>query len=414
MSIQARSTAAKKLEQSSEPTRNFHTLSLNIIADTLEHDPKNTFESGSEGIVLELPIPPPVMTIEQIASEMKSEDEISRAASLFASTILQRFYDLDAPLGTPGNIQAREIQNQLNMVRVKYAEWFNQEGLNIKVNSGIVEAAIVCTDVTKKDPNETMYWVQKLPSEDGPHVTNKSLGIDLSIRAIIPDDRIAWDNPLVALLFHSTAGTGFAQYHFNTFLNKESLSPPQHAELVQRTSDAIIGHDTFNAGFGKAILKGEVQKILALENGYTIEYQRSQTPEGFIVQILDRLDACGNTTQRRYVQESFSRLDSTTNEAKRCKTAIMSGIVRNAQWMKACVRSIEKDIKATIHDPYQREGILRSPLFQDLKKEVARLQDNANLFVPERNAIAMKTPEGLIKIESIEQFLRLWGRLENE
>lgn len=159
---------------------------------------------------------------------------------------------------------------------------------------------------------------------------------------------------------------GGRQYTLDALRERGQATPGllQWEETARAVSNAILGHDSFNAGFGRHRLK----PMLAARHKTVPErfdYPSSQTPEGFLVQILDRLEGFEPGSMLRYVTEGVM------DRREPISLAIRVGIIDNLAYLRECYDTILLDADRQLQA--QSSTMLRSfPGLHDFTTQLAR------------------------------------------
>lgn len=250
---------------------------------------------------------------------------------------------------------AEHIARQLETASsAAHTDWFREAGEAAGFDQHVTLAAVAGTDVTK-------------PSRGCP-VSRAQFGlVSERVAALDASGQLRFGRsfaefgPLEDLYMHAEGGRA---YTLEALLGR-GRGVMGANELGRRVSEAIVGHDSFNAGFGPHKLK----PMLARRHGgsaadYT--YPRSNSPDGFLVQVLDRLEGAETETMIRYVAEGV------TDRGEPIATALKVGVVDNAAFLTEVSEQIRQDARAVL-SPDAQAALLRCPASQTFEARLATL-----------------------------------------
>lgn len=294
----------------------------------------------------------------------------------------------------PGRFLVNHIRRQTELASSpRYHEWFRLHGEKLGFVEELTLAAVAGSDVTKISmisPTARRHF-----GTTAERVAALAAAGDLRYGRVF-----ASYSPLENLYMHSEAGRHFT---FEEIVRRGSTSFGRDAasSLARAASDSIIGHDSFNAGFGRYRLK----QLLAEKHRLSIrafDYPVSCTPTGFIVQALDRLEGCDAETMVRYVLESNTDFDKPLAES------VISRLWHNYFYLKDVQESLLRESAEKLTSP-QHACFRDSPVMADLGAALDRIPRLLSLIErPDSgdgaSAFYLRTGAGRRKIESLDAF----------
>ena len=341
------------------------------------------------------------------------------------------------------------------------------------INIDQLKLALALTDIAKANPEVTFNALlafedrryQDLPST-AVKLAMKPVGIDL-VHLICSFDRLLESSPehgkangvlrqikgLSNVLLHAEAGRLMVAETIEILAQtKEDLtgeSGPESASRIEayrlgaEVADQITGHDSFRAGFGKEVMPhaiGNMLRVLYDEvrtlessvrpNQETLDeltqtvdavaaglmdeglYPPSQNMQGFILQILDRLEALEPHTQLRYVKESMEY------QGKSLSAAIKGGVHDNVAGLRKIYAQLRRDIDSSKMSAIEKERIRASPYLREFEDGLDLLGDVLKIFDksvrgPDHYTL-MIVPGRIVEIETFEQFSGIYPEAFNE
>jgi hypothetical protein len=249
-------------------------------------------------------------------------------ANVFADSLLSDHYAHNQ--SRLGLLLHKHIQRQLDFARTpEMTAWF-AEHRGLGFHQEIVVAAVAASDFSKFDPPRTAEGIRRLQANG----TRLPYGY-------LPDAA----QPLDDLYLHSVAGEHVARSTFLSFaaglgLEKESLQ-----EFADAIALAVRGHDSYLRGFGDRIVLPGVRKK---RDDSSLSYPRSVSPDGFVVQALDRLEAVQRETMQRYVLELLD--PKAPDPALAIAKAADLGVIQNLAFCEDCLEGILKDAQAGLSE----------------------------------------------------------------
>jgi hypothetical protein len=285
---------------------------------------------------------------EAVIAELKTREETRRALFKgFAQDVRRRLEEDDSP---SGRMLFHHIRRQLDLVSSEqYTRWFRDVGERSGFEQETVLAAVAGSDVTKV----TLFSeaARKNFGTTAEHVQALAARNDLRYGRVFAEY-----TPLENLYLHAEGG----RHYTLTELTRQaalSLEPFQAERVALVASEAILGHDSFNAGFGQHRLKA----FLAAKYHEPVEafnYPTAQTPAGFLVQVLDRLEGCDPDTMLRYVTEGVNQRRETITQA------IKTGLIDNYAFLRENYERLINDAREVL-TPSQARVLLESPPMRD-------------------------------------------------
>src|SRR5271157_2294894 len=233
--------------------------------------------------------------------------------------LLREFTDdtrrrLEADQTLVGQLTATHIGRQLDLAASEpYTHWFQETGERFGFDQLITLAAIAGSDVTRLS-----QFSETARAHFG---TIEERVRELAARGDLRYGRV----------FETYTGLE------NLYMHAEGARHYTQTELARR-GEAILGHDSFNAGFGQHKLKG----LLAAKYGGspdTFDYATSRSPSSYLVQVLDRLEGCEPETMLRYVTEGVMLRKEPISQA------IKTGIIDNAAYLLEVYDRIVQDAR---------------------------------------------------------------------
>ena len=253
--------------------------------------------------------------------------------------LLREFTDdtrrrLEADQTLVGQLTATHIGRQLDLAASEpYTHWFQETGERFGFDHLVTLAAIAGSDVTR---------LSQVSETGRAHFgTTEERVRELAARGDLRYGRVFETYTGLENLYMHAEG---ARHYAQTELARRGAAVlgPLHAERVARdVAEAILGHDSFNAGFGQHKLKG----LLAAKYGGspdTFDYATSQSPTGYLVQVLDRLEGCEPETMLRYVTEGV------VHRKEPISQAIKTGIIDNAAYLLEVYDRIVQDARQVL------------------------------------------------------------------
>jgi hypothetical protein len=257
-----------------------------------------------------------------------------RVLTTFIADTRQRLEDETSAFG---KLIARHIGRQLDLARSdRYATWFHDIGEALGFDQLVTLAAIAGSDVTRTS--------QFSASASGHFGTTEHHVRDLAQQGDLRFGRAFSGvfGGLEDLYMHAEAGRRYTRNEIGR--RAVPLLPlPDAEQLSNQVADAIMGHDSFNAGFGRHKLK----PFLAAKHGGAPEdydYPISRSPTGFLVQVLDRLEGFDPETMLRYVAEGVAQ------RKEPISLAIRSGIIDNVAYLQDVFDQIITDARSVLTD----------------------------------------------------------------
>lgn len=291
----------------------------------------------------------------------------------------QLFYASDS--SGPGVQNSTHIQRQVDAISAQNSiKWF-EANKKLGFNLDEARAAIVGTDLTKFHPTLT----------DSALNAGRSVPKLAPLRYVPEELQVTGSNTLPNLFAHSEGGMSITFTKLVELGKKEGLTPRQANNLAYRVAEHIVGHDSFRYGFGEDFLRPQT----AAQTGIATErllYPTSRTPSGFVVQLLDRVEATMPETQLRYVKERVTFRGSSIEEA------IDGSIVTGYKWLREAYDGLLKDAKAIL-TPEQYRALLESPHNNELLIGLRRFEKSLELF--------RKNPDGSFDFNTGDKWIKL-------
>jgi hypothetical protein len=286
------------------------------------------------------------------------------------------------------------ISRQLDVVgSAPYTCWFEEVGRRWGFDPDVTLAAIAGSDVARATPfsatarahfGSTQERVQALAAQG-----------DLRFGRAFPTY-----TGLENLYMHAEAG----RHYTRTELERRAaalLDPQGAGRLAREVSDAILGHDSFNAGFGrhklKPLLAGKYQEPVE-----AFDYPTSKTPAGFLVQVVDRLEGCEPPTMLRYVTEGVTQRQEPISQA------IQTGLIDNTRFLGEVHDLLVRDARQVL-PPAQAQVFLESRAMQDFAQGLNRLPAILGLLgsppSPDADGFyRLSRGTGRVRLDSLEVF----------
>lgn len=301
-----------------------------------------------------------------------------------------------------------------------------------------LKLALALTDIAKANPDVTFNALlafkdrqsQSLP-DTAVRLAMSPVGIEL-VEVIRSFDRIisnACENATSAaavlgrlkglsnVLLHAEAGRLMVAETIEILAQTEAdLTGDSGAESPTRreafrlgaeVADQITGHDSFRAGFGREIMPqalaamlrelsgfvrtlavdeypgvGDVQTLLAKTESVAHGLQEpglyppSQNMEGFILQILDRLEALEASTQLRYVKEGIAF------QGKSLEDSITGGIHANHSGLQKIYVQLLYDIDCASMSATDKHRLRESPFMEKFEQGLAVFGKVLEILIP--------------------------------
>jgi hypothetical protein len=309
----------------------------------------------------------------------------------FAEDVRRRLEQDTSPVG---QLTCAHIGRQLDLVASeRYADWFGTVGKPLGFDQDVVLAAIAGSDVTRMSLFSETARRNFGTTEE--RVAALAARNDLRYGRAFPT-YTALEN----LYMHAEGARHYTQ---DEIIRRATgvLDPAATGRLAREVSESILGHDSFNAGFGQHKLK----PLLAAkyqERPDAFDYATSCTPSGFIVQVVDRLEGCEPDTMLRYVSEGVLQ------RKEHISDAIRTGLIDNASFLREVHDRIVSDCRAML--PAEQVAVfLASPPMQDFVRGLARIPHILALFgeppAPESDGFFhLRNAGGRMPIDSLEAF----------
>jgi hypothetical protein len=399
-------------------------LSITALAKLLEGEnlpnDDSIIDEAIRSLITELEKRSQQETLEEIVSRIEHEKHLASSLTKAALSALKEHYE--NPIDNLHSSVAEHISRQVtSLLKPEYSEWLNEQGILIGINPGVVLAAIVYSDCTKRQPIKTKQFAGSCIDAPGPLIQDpNSINQESVTNRIIKEqgnfDLVNWSHPLVELFFHSSAGAAIVASELKGKISDED---------IKRVVSAIQGHDSFNSGFGEAVLlpvlSANSQELLGIElkKDESFVAESSKTAEGFLVQIFDRMDGCSLPTIERYCNEAYiiAELNNDASvksgnlpvtQAQLVAKAIESGIIKNVKWANESLEKINSGMMRVLFPNYYN-AVVESPIYKDYVKEVESLAPLSAKFeidpvTKEAYFISQNgSTKNKIKIENIEQ-----------
>jgi len=244
----------------------------------------------------------------------------------------RRRLEADQTLG--GQLPRPTSGRQLDLAASEpYTHWFQETGERFGFDQLVTLAAIAGSDAIRLS-----QFSETARAHFG---TTEERVRELAARGDLRYGRVFETYTELENLYMHAEG---ARHYAQTELTRRGATVlgPLHAERVAReVAEAILGHDSFNAGFGQHKLKG----LLAAKYGGspdTFDYATSRSPTGYLVQVLDRLEGCEPETMLRYVTEGV------VHRKEPISQAIKTGIIDNAAYLQDVYDRIVQDARQVL------------------------------------------------------------------
>lgn len=297
-----------------------------------------------------------------------------------------------------------------------------------------LKLALALTDIAKANPDVTFNALLAFKDRDSQNLPDtavklamKPVGIDLveliyAYQNLFDDEAtFVEENRLLKqlrglsnVLLHAEAGRlmvaetleilGQTQEDLTGESGPASPTRREAYRLGAEVADQITGHDSFRAGFGKEVLPralgGMIQKLCecAIAKGLVVRHEESsfrarvstiqtelmdpgmyppsQNMEGFILQILDRLEALEASTQLRYVTEGMAFQGKSLDEA------ITGGIHANLSGLKKIHQQLLEDIDASKLSELDKKRLISSPFMKEFETGLEVFEQVLSVFEP--------------------------------
>jgi hypothetical protein len=292
-----------------------------------------------------------------------------------------------------GLLIRNHIGRQLDLVgSERYALWFAQVGQPLGFDQATALAAVAGSDVTKVGPFSEVARSNFGTTQD--RVSALAAAGDLRFGRAFTN----W-TPLENLYAHSEGGRHYVRDEL--LRRAEPLGAETAHKVASDASEGVVGHDSFNAGFGQRKLK----PLLASrhnEPADAFDYPKSTTPVGFIVQTLDRIESCDPETMLRFVSEGVVQRNEPIS------LAIKTGVIDNAFYLREVWALIRQDARQALA-PAAYEAFLQSPAMLDFVDGLERLPGILALFgqfgLPAGDGcFRLKRGKDLMRVDSLETF----------
>lgn len=286
------------------------------------------------------------------------------------------------------------ISRQLDLAAsASYSRWFRESGDRGGFDQDVTLAGIAGSDVTKMCLASATARAQFGSTEE-------------RVRALAARGDLRYGRDFASytglenLYMHAEAGRHYTQTEL-TRRGNEVLDPIEAEQVAREVAESLVGHDSFNAGFGQTKLKA----LLAGKHGGPVEdfdYAISRSPSGFLVQVLDRLDACEPETLVRYVTEGVAQRNESITQA------IKTGLVANSAYLAETRDRLVQDAREVL-TAEQVRILLDFPGMQDLDRGVRHLpQILALLGTPpepgEDGFYSLAGDGGPVRLDSLASF----------
>jgi hypothetical protein len=303
-----------------------------------------------------------------------------------------------------GQLTHTHISRQLDLAASdRYTRWFQDVEKSFGFDQDVTLAAIAGSDVTRismfSDTSRTNFGT----TEERVRLLTIQGGL-LYGRAF--QAYTALEN----LYMHAEGGRHYTQMELARRC-ADILSAAEADKASREVAESLVGHDSFNAGFGQHKLKA----LLAAKYGEPVEafdYATARSPSGFLVQVLDRLEGCEPETMLRYVTEGVEQRKESISQA------IKSGLIDNAAYLAEVRDRIMQDARQVL-TAEQVRVLLDFPGMQDYTRKVQDLPRLLALLgtppVPEADGFYYLASDGQhIRLDSLdvfrEHFLSAVGR----
>jgi len=288
-----------------------------------------------------------VPAIGSSAAERARQEARRRVLHEFTVDVRRR---LEGDTSPAGQLVSNHIGRQLDLAgSERYTRWFRDEGERSGFDQSTTLAAVAGSDVTKAAPFSEAARAQFGTTAE--HVATLVAQDDLRFGRAF-----AAFTPLEDLYMHAEAGRCYTQADLAR-RGAAALGRGDAEQLARETAEAILGHDSFNAGFGRRKLK---PLLIARhrEPAEAFDYPTSRTPSGFLVQVLDRIEGCDPETMLRYVTEEIVQRQGSIAQA------IEIGLIDNFHFLLEVYEQIVRDSLAVLA-PSQVPVFRESPAMQD-------------------------------------------------
>jgi hypothetical protein len=297
-----------------------------------------------------------VVPSEVLVADFQSREETRRNLFRAFAQDVRRLLEKDT--SPSGQMLFHHIRRQLDLVSSeRYTRWFREVGARYGFDQETVLAAVAGSDVTKMALFSEAARAHF--GTTGEHVQALAGHGDLRYGRAFAEY-----TPLENLYMHAEAGRHYTQMELTR--RTAGLLDPFWAEGVALlASESIIGHDSFNSGFGQHRLK----PLLAAKyhvSPETFAYPTARTPAGFLVQVLDRHEGCEVETMLRYVTEGVNQRQESISQA------IRNGLIDNHDFLRETHDRLVQDARDVL-TPHQARVFLESPAVQDFTQGIRRI-----------------------------------------
>ncbi len=292
-----------------------------------------------------------------------------------------------------GQLTYTHISRQLDLAASDpYTRWFQNVGKSFGFDQGVTLAAVAGSDVTRMSMfSET--------SRANFGTTEERVRMLAGTGGLFYGRAFPAYTALENLYMHAEGGRHYTQ----TELAQRSvaiLGSVEAEKAAREVAESLVGHDSFNAGFGQHKLK----VLLAAKYGEppeAFDYATARSPSGFLVQVLDRLEACEPETMLRYVTEGVvQRKESITQ-------AIKTGLIDNAAYLAEVRERIVQDARQVL-SAEQVRVLLDFPGMQDYTRKVQDLPRMLSLLgappAPEVDGFYYLVGGERVRLDSLDVF----------
>jgi hypothetical protein len=264
-----------------------------------------------------------------------------------------------------GQLTYTHISRQLDLAASdRYTRWFQEVGESFGFDQGVTLAAVAGSDVTRMSMFSETSRANFGTTEERVRALAARGGL---LYGRVFETYTALEN----LYMHSEGGRHYTQ----TELARRSaaiLGSFEAEKAAREVAESLVGHDSFNAGFGQHKLKA----LLAAKYGEPVEafdYATARSPSGFLVQVLDRLEGCEPETMLRYVTEGVLQRKESISQA------IRTGLIDNAAYLAEVRERIVQDARQVL-TAEQVRVLLDFPGMQDYTRKVKNLPQMLSLL----------------------------------
>jgi hypothetical protein len=292
----------------------------------------------------------------------------------------------------PGRFLAGHIRRQRDLIlSERYDRWFREIGEAAGFDQATILAAIVGSDVTKAGLFSPHARAHFGTTEE--HVAALAAQNELRFGRVF-----SAYSPLENLYQHAEGGRHYTLLELRR-RGAAALGGAAEQEAIA-ASEAIVGHDSFNSGFGQHKLKS----LLAARHNEplaTFDYPASVTPAGFIVQVVDRLEGCDPATMLRFVEEGVGQ------RSEPISVAIRTGVLDNYHYLREAHARILEDARRVL-SAEQARLLAESPAMQDFTAGLDRVGRILTLLAePDLDGdgfYRLQREEEWVRLDSIEAF----------